>query len=88
LLVSNCCLLLNQAGERTYIPWSDITAANHATTLRGMRWHLHTAGSSVTLRDIGVHSDRWGLLWRIVWPKVASRGAPVHVDAVSNTLLD
>ena len=80
--------VLERTGERTYVPWATITAANHATTLRGMRWHLHTAGTLVTLRDIGIHADRWGLLWRIVWPEVARRGAPVHVDAVSNALFD
>ena len=80
--------VLDSAGQRIYVPWETITAANHATTVRGMRWHLQTAQTVVTLRDIGIHADRWGLLWRVVWPEVARRGAPVHVDALSNALFD
>ena len=78
--------VLNRAGDRAYVPWPAITAANHATTVGGMRWYLHTADNVTTLCDIGLHSDRWGLLWRVIWPEVARRGAPVRVDAVGNAL--
>jgi hypothetical protein len=79
---------LDRTGQRRYVAWEDIRVATHATTLRGMRWRLDTAAGPVEVVDIGVDPQRWGTLWRFIWPEVARRGRPVRVDSVSNTLFD
>ena len=78
--------MLWPGARRTYVPWASVAAANHATTLGGMRWYLHAASGPVTLRDIGVSAARWGVFWWAVGQGVAQRGAPVRVDSISNAL--
>jgi hypothetical protein len=77
--------VLYGGGVRRYIPWDSVRVAGHSTGLFGRRWSLKFEGGRVTIRDLGVPTERWGLLWRIVERRVAQSGGRVWVDAISNT---
>ena len=79
--------ILGRDGQQTRIPWSSIRSADHSTRSLGMKWDVVLAsGESVTLRDIGIDVNRWGLLWGAIVNRAGREGADIHVDVSSKLL--
>jgi hypothetical protein len=75
--------IIAHTGDQHRIVWSSIFSAVHSTEKLGMQWRLETLSSgTVVLRDIGIDSERWGLLRAAIVERVGRNGS-VLVDPLS-----
>ena len=76
----------SQKGQRLFLPWAEIHQAKHKTGVGGMQWKLSIGSHKVVIRDIGIHPERWALLWHVIGATATEHDAEVRVDMLSASL--